>query len=199
MPANPKSTPARSETHTGTVTTLTPFEKFCATMAGRASLESEESNADIGGIEAIIMAETEEEMWNADDRGVLGGRDLAGVVMVVEDIQVKYSNREGLSSPFADPGSGKGLYLLVTATRYDDPKYTNKRPDIKQGDKFQWNTSAPRLVTKLLWLEAHDRLHQNVTIEEIQLEVGAVLKLHPAPSGFVNQGPTLQEAAESPF
>ncbi len=198
MPSAPKASPARPDNTTSTVSTLTPYEKFCATMAGRASLESEESNTDVGSIEAIITAETEEEMWAADERGVLGGRDLAGVVQVVEDIQVKYSNRGGLKSPFVDPASGKGLYLLITSTRYDDPKYTNKRPDLSQGDKFQWNTSAPRLVAKLLWLEANERLHQNVVIEEIELEVGAVLKLHPAPSGYVNQA-TLSEASESPF
>jgi hypothetical protein len=164
-------------------------------------MESEEKNVDYASIEAIIMAENEIDMWTADDRGPLGGRDLDGVVQIVEDIQVKWSNSPTISSPFTDPQSGKALYLLITSTRQDDAKYSGKRPDLPQGEKFQWNTSAPRVVAKLMWLEGHDRLHQSVCIQATDIGGGQfVLKLRPAPSGYVNQsGQTLEEASESPF
>jgi hypothetical protein len=187
---------------TSTTVTMTPYEKFCTILAGRATLESEEKNVDYASIEAIITSETEEEMWVADDRGPLGGRDLAGVVQIIEDIQVKWSNSPTISSPFIDPKTEKALYLLITSTRYDDAKYTGKRTDLEQGGKFQWNTSAPRLVAKLIWLEGHDRLHQPVAIEATDIGGGQqVLKLRPAPSGYVNQtSQTLEEASdESPF
>jgi hypothetical protein len=203
MPSAAKSTtsPASHTEHTGTITSLTPYEKFCATLAGRATMESEEKNVDYGSIEAIILAETEDEMWTADDRGPLGGRDLAGVVQVIEDVQVKWSNSPTISSPFIDPKTEKALYLLITSTRHDDSKYTGRRPDLTQGEKFQWNTSAPRVVAKIMWLEGHDRLRQPVSIEATDIGGGqAVLKLRAAPSGYVNQqSPTLEEASESPF
>lgn len=193
--------PAKNEGHEGTISPTSPFDKFCKVMAGRATLESDEKSFDYASIEAILTAETEEEMWTSDDRGPLGGRDLEGVVQIVEEIQIKWSNTTGIESPFKDPETGRVFYLLVTSTRHDDSKYTGKRPDIKQGDKFQWNTSAPRLVGKLMWLEGHNRLSQTVVIEAIDLGAGQqVLKLRPFQSGYVNQpGQTLQDAAEAPF
>jgi hypothetical protein len=164
-------------------------------------MESEEKNVDYGSIEAIIMAESEDDMWIADDRGPLGGRDLAGVVQVIEDVQVKWSTSPTTSSPFIDPQSGRGLYLILTSTRQDDAKYSGILPNLLQGEKFQWNTSAPRVVAKVMWLEGHDRLHQPVAIEAIDIGGGQfVNKLRPVPSGYVNQpGQTLDEASESPF
>ncbi len=194
--------PKVPDSHEGTVSNMTPFEKFCRVMAGRATLDSAEKTVDYGSIEAILTAETEEEMWTADDRGPLGGRDLAGVVQRVHEIEVKFSSDSTISSPFFDPETGRNFYLLITSTREDDSKYTGKRSDIKQGDKFQWNTSAPRLVSKLMWLEGHERLNQPIAIEAIDLGGGQhVLKLRPATSGYVNQGgPTLMDDAnESPF
>lgn len=187
------------------VTPLGAFEKTLRLLAGRATIEEGEKTVDYGSFESIITAETEEEMWTADDRGPLGGRDLAGVVMRVDVIDVKWSNSPDIQSPFKDSESGKNIYLLITATRVDDSKYTGKRPDIRQGDTFQWNTSAIRLVAKLLWLEGHEKLSQPVVIEAVELGGGqAVLKLRPYSTGFVNQsGQTLEEASlqsdESPF
>lgn len=193
--------PTRTDSTEGTVRTMSPFERFCVTMAGRATLESEEKSFDYGAIEAIIMAETEEEMWTADDRGPLGGRDLAGLVQIVEDVQVKWSNSSTVDSAFKDPATGRNFYLLITSTRHDDAKYSGIHPEIHQGDKFQWNTSAPRVVGKLMWLEGHGKLAQPVTIESIDLGGGQqVLKLRAVQSGFVNQqSQTLEDATESPF
>jgi len=201
MPPTSKQPASRVDATTGNVIPMSSFEKFCRVMATRAVAETEERSFDETVIEDILTAETEEEMWTADDRGPLGGRDLAGVRMICDKVEVKWSSNQEIRSPFTDPDSGRVFYLLITSHRTDDAKYTGKRPDIKNGDPFQWNTSAPRLVAKLMWLEGHNRLNQDVIIESIELGAGQqVLKLRPAPSGFVNQsGPTLDEAsAESP-
>lgn len=102
--------------------------------------------------EPVCQEPSEHAPWTrpaATQRGPLGGRDLEGVVMIVEDIQVTWSNTAGIESPFKDPETGRVFYLLVTSTRHDSSKYTGKRPDIDQGAKFQmpWDTERCTLGT----------------------------------------------------
>jgi hypothetical protein len=62
------------------------------------------------------------------------------------------------------------MYLLVRAIRLDT------------GEEFIWNTSAPGLVSKLFWLEIHDKLPCECVIRSTDLGGGqAVLKLKPIP------------------
>jgi hypothetical protein len=169
------ATPATASS-SGEVTPPTPFWKLCRLLGARATAEAENS-FDESSIDAILMAETEEEMWDADERGPLGGRDLEGVLQIIEQVEIKFSRDAGLSTPFKDPETGKGFYLILTSVRtHFEKKY---RPDIGEGQKFVWNTSAPRVVAKIFWLESRGLLDgKRVYIDAVDLGAGqAVLKL----------------------
>lgn len=175
---------------------LTPFQRECLALAGRAVLEAERDNTDYAedAVMAILSAESEEKMWTADDQGPMGGRDLAGIQMYVQELQVTFSDKTDMQSTFRDPETGRGMFLWVTAIRYDNPKFNGIHKDIQAGDKFRWNTSAPRLMAKLLYLERENRLDQPVVIETTDIGAGqVVLKLRAVAPG------TLQQASESPF
>jgi len=168
---------------TGEITREMPasVRRLMSLMSGRAHLdESETPTANYDQLDAILTAESEDEMWDADDRGILGGRDLAGIAMRVMRFDVKYGNRDDVSSPFVDP-TGRKMYLLIDSVRISErANRQDKGP--QPGELFTWNTSAPRIVGKLFWLEQNNKLPAEVLIEAIQLGGSqAVLKLKPAP------------------
>lgn len=172
--------PARQDAQEPTVQQPTAFWKFCRLLGNRATVEMEDGSFDEGGIEAILLADSEDEMWEADNRGPIGGNKLNGVQMVMLSVEVKFSRSgaDAMRSVFIDPETNRPFYILVNAMRTDnDPRYL---PEIKDGDKFVFNTSAPRLVAKIIWLEQHGTLSDNVVmVEEIDLGGGqGVLKLH---------------------
>lgn len=124
----------------------------------------------VDGVVKILTAETEEEMWNADDLAQTGGRDLADVEQILLAYAVKWSTNPDIGSAFIDPDTGRRMYLLVRSAR------------IETGDEFVWNTSAPLLVGKILWLADRDKLPANVVIRARDLGGGQqVLRLKPIP------------------
>lgn len=156
-------------------------------MSGRAELEADSPGIGDDQLAAILNAENEAAMWDADERGPLGGRDLAGMHMEIHDLSVKFSrgntnaSGEEIRSRFVD-SQGRKMYVLVDAVRCDDtpglyPKI--RLPEV--GTMFQWNTSAPFLVAKLFWLEEHSRFPgARVVIQATDIGGGqTVLKLKP--------------------
>lgn len=126
--------------------------------------------AQIGSIEAILSAETEEEMWDADERGPLGGRNLPDVEQTILDFTVKYSRDATMRTVFVT-SDGKRMYLLVSAKRLDT------------GEEIVWNTSAPLIVAKIMWLDQRGKLPYDCVIRATDLGGGqAVLKLKPIPA-----------------
>lgn len=116
----------------------------------------------------ILEAENETEMWEADELLQTGGRDLTDVEQSILEYAVKFSANSAIRSVFRDT-QGRGMYLLVRSARLDT------------GDEFVWNTSAPLLVGKILWLADHEKLPANVVIRGTDAGAGTVLKLKPIP------------------
>ena len=170
----------------GTVERPDAMARLIALMSGRAEMESNDvSGSTVKNVNDILLAEDESAMWDADDRASIGGRDLNGVIQRITGITVKYgtgatSDGEEMKSIFIDR-AGRTMYVLVRATRMDRPS-PSKLPNVATGEEFEWNTSAPRLVAKLFWLEQHDKFPVNVVVEATDLGAGkAVTKLRPAP------------------
>lgn len=154
------------------------------TLIGRMELEasSDESTFDspmITSMLRILEAETESEMWEADDLTQTGGRDLVDVEQSIIEYAIKFSANSTIRSAFRDQ-SGRGMYLLIRSARLDT------------GEEFVWNTSAPLLVGKILWLADHSKLPANVVIRGTDAGAGTVLKLKEIPK-------RAQQAKEPPF
>lgn len=170
----------KSEPKTGTVIPAEEgFSNFLRMMEDLAELEK----ATGGGLDtteadvmAILTADDEETMWEADDLVSIGGKDIAGIEMELIDFVVKYGEKEDIETKFVAPVSGKKMFLLIRSVRLSGGK---KLPQVAIGEEFTWNTGAPRVVGKLFWLRSHGHLPgQKAVIESKELGgVKAVIKL----------------------
>jgi len=135
----------------------TPFTQMIAAMSVEATMETETVFAgDDANLIAILNADDDDEIWDADERGPLGFRDLAGCEIAITDMQVKFSrggvrpDGEEIKSIFVDPSNGRQMYLLCTMHRIADTGDEDKRINLPPiGESFQANTSARYLVAKL--------------------------------------------------
>lgn len=174
----------------------TAFQRLIARMDLEATMDSEEGRFSGDDLNQILEAETEEEMWEADERGPLNTKHLAGCELDLLDVKVKYSRGDNdMATPFIT-AEGRKMYLLVTAVRLSDAgekKHLNL-PGI--GEQFQFNTSARFIVAKLIWLVDHGKIdydtgaHTECVIIATDLGSGnAVNKIKPLPKRAYKQEP----------
>lgn len=166
----------------------TAFQRLIARMDLEATMDSEEGRFSGDDLNQILEAETEEEMWEADERGPLNTKHLAGCELDLLDVQVKYSRGENeMATPFIT-AEGRKMYLLVTAARLSNAgeKQYLKLPEV--GQQFEFNTSARFVVAKLIWLVDHGKIyyetgaHTECVVVATDLGGGqAVNKLKPLP------------------
>ena len=140
----------------GTVSKSSPFQRLRRRMAEMAVLESAESRVSGEDINAILEAESEEEMWDADELSVYNAQKLSGCDLQITGFEVRFStgNDEEIQTPFQDD-KGRQMYLLVHAFRITGK--TEKRDVVLPpvGQEFIWNTSARNIVAKLFWMLDH--------------------------------------------
>jgi hypothetical protein len=141
----------------GTIERASAFQLLVRKMASMATL-TEKSGAVSGeDINPILTAETEEEMWDADERATYNAKTLSGCALQIIGFEVKYSDGtdDTITTPFIDPATMKQMYLLVTAFRINKSgeKKEVRLPEL--GEVFTWNTSARNIVGKLFWMLNH--------------------------------------------
>jgi hypothetical protein len=187
--------PATSDQAAATITDMqpsSPFRRMITAMAQDATMETETpfTGDDDAALKAILTAETDDEIWDADERGPLGFRDLAGCEIAILDVQVKFSrtNNADMKTVFYSPDN-RQMYLLLTCTRLsvtgDEDKKINL-PDI--GEVFQANTSARYLVAKIWTFYVRGRIRPSdgsqLECRVKAVDLGgdqAVLQLRPIP------------------
>jgi hypothetical protein len=197
--------PAKAQaatTNSGTVTAPDAFAKLVIKMAGMATLDESEGRVSGQDIIPILEAESEEEMWDADERPGYNAKVLSGCELNLYSFEVKFGTGEDsdIKTPFVDPGSGRQMYILIESARISDTGDKRKEyrlPEI--GERFVWNTSARNIVGKLFWMLDHGwfdsgRSAVQVLIKGTPLGGGrSVEKLKKLPGVAVNA------SAETPF
>lgn len=179
----------------GTIARTSPVRRMLNAMAMEATMNSgEQFNGD--DILSILEAETEQEMFEADQQGPLNFQHLSDCEIAVYDVSVKFgrgNSGEEIKTMFVDPETGKQMYLWVTAARISDAgnKSTIKLPDV--GEQFQASVSARYVVAKLWWLSTHGKIDRDsgtsyeVKVDSTDLGGGqAVIKLLPVPKRSVS-------------
>ena len=187
MPAkgNTNESQELDQTVTGEVSTLSPVQRTLRQMAMDAQLDAE-SGFTGDDLVAIISAESEDELWDSDERPPLNAQHLAGCELEILDVSVKYSRAgtgEAIRTPFV--WDGKKMYLMVTAVRVSESGDKAKLIRLpKVGEVFSFNTSAKYVTTKLYqfyvrgFINPDASLKLRCSIRETKLnDEEAVLKL----------------------
>lgn len=173
---------ARSASNEVVTTTENEVQKAFQLMLNQMELaatsdDSEFTSPMVTSFVAVTMAETEEEMWDADEFEQIGGRDLEDLEQRILGYSVKFSNNQLINTPFID-SQGRKMYLLVRSAK------------LENGDEFVWNTSAPLVVGKVLWLANHKRIPgAEVVIRGRGPEGSRVLMLKPVPKRAQQETP----------
>jgi hypothetical protein len=137
----------------GNVTGPNAFQKLLAKMDSLATLDTSAGGENYRGddIALILEAETEEEMWEADEVASINAKLLSGCALEILEFTVKYGNMSDIATPFVGR-DGRKMYLSVTSFRLDK---SGEKPLIRLPEPhqtFTWNTSARFIVAKLFWL-----------------------------------------------
>jgi hypothetical protein len=172
--------PASVSKASGAIQSMPPrFIQLLDRMALEATQEDPEfGSPTVTSMLRILEAKTEQDMWDADELGQTGGRDLVDVEMEIRAYAVKWSDRSDISSPFRDRDTGRTMYLLLKSAKLED------------GQELIWNTSAPLLVGKIFWLADREMLPAQCVIRATDLGAGqALLKLKPIPKRAVQGEP----------
>jgi hypothetical protein len=198
-----KSSPARRESEGQVQSRRTPFQQMVSEMYQRAELERDETTGISEEIlDDILTADTLEDMQRASERKPLGGRDLAGLRQQVIDFTCKFGTSVDedpeMSNRFEH--DGKRMFLWVTAVRLDDPadSFDPVQPQVKFGETFLWNTSAPFVVAFLWSMQKKGMLPAYGTIDATELRGGrSVLRWKPLKDTPVTVQSTVVEVNET--
>jgi hypothetical protein len=172
----------------------TPFQRFIRAMESEAVMAADDDKFSGDDLNAILAASTEDEIWDADERGPLNAQHLAGCELALVDVTVKFSrdsSDEAIKSPFVT-ADGKKMYLIVSAYRLSDAGEKSHLRLPAVGEFFEFNTSARFLVAKIWnfytrgYIDADAGKSLECVIRETDLGGGqGVLKLRPMPRRVV--------------
>lgn len=159
------------EMQSGTIAKTTNLDRFALYMQGRAKLDgSMREGTAMDSISERLLAATEEELWDVDEGGLPNGKAVADI----EQRVISYEIMTGKGSPgdeIYDKNKLGNTYLVVHSARLDN------------GKEFDWQTSAPGLVIKIVRLDQMDKLPVDCVVRSIPIADGepgqVVLKLRP--------------------
>lgn len=179
------------------------FQRLIIKMSAIATLDDTEGRFAGDDIIPILEAETEEEMWDADERPTYNAKMLSGCALEIYGFDVKFggANNDDIKTPFVD-ANGKQMYLLVSAARLNNSGEKKEIRLPEPGEIFTWNTSARNIVGKLFWMLEHGwfdngRSPVRLRIEGTQLGDGkrSVEKLKKLEGDTV----LVSQSADAPF
>lgn len=194
-----KAQPANRDENVTEVTDVrasTPFQQMLRAMEMEATTEVENAQFNGDDLNGILSAESDEDIWESDERGPLNATHLAGCELALINVQVKFSRAgrsDAITSSFVTSNNRK-MYLIVTAVRLSEANDKGKvirLPEV--GEVFEFNTSARYLTTKIWAFYLKGRINPDTgaqlecAIRETDLgDEQAVLKLRPIPKRSVS-------------
>jgi len=126
--------------------------KFGQHLAGRAELDRSEANGveiSAGIAEKILSAKSLDDVFEASESSLVGGRDLIDVEQRILGFDIRTSDDPEKQNPLTG-----NTYLVVHAVR------------LSNGEPFDWNTSATSLVTMLYKFEQLEAFPIDVVIKQ---------------------------------
>jgi|SRR5271169_4062566 len=161
---------AMEETKTGPAIQPRQIDRLTDYLARRATDEGGTRAYDVAAsqLDKILVANTDDEIWEADSGGTVGGRDFENVECRWHSFTVHPSGNT-MNAPL-------GHYIIISATVLVD---TNDKVLYHPGDDVLVNTGSPLIIGKMRTFEAKGRLPVDGVIRGYDAPAGRVLKLRP--------------------
>jgi hypothetical protein len=162
-----------ADTRTGTVITVKPHERFIASLIERAKREGPTIGRDVSmsQIDKVLAAETEEDVWSADEGGTVSGQDMVDVELRFLSITIAPSSDEYDAS--------LGVFVNAKCIRLDTL------------EEITVNTGADKIISKLVKFESMGLFPIEGVIRGIKTRAGTMLVLRQIPKRPV-QGTTAE-------
>ena len=157
---------------TGTV------QSFSEYMIARAGEEKETAGAGAfdSQLASMISAQTEAEVWAADESGTIQGRDLIGCEVRIHDLTSHESTNEEFE--------GNGFFVTCNATLLAGPKNVLTAQGLTVGQDFVLSTGAILIIGKIRWYESKNKL----PFDGLIVKAGRAIKLARIPERAVQAG-----------
>lgn len=166
-------------------------------MASMATLEETMGTGQgAEDIDRILTAETEEEMWDADELAKWNATKLSGCNLQTVGFEVRFNPpNEEIKSAYIDPETSNQMFLLVHSFRINSAGNTKEYNLPPVGELFTWNTSARSIVPKFFWMLANGWFDDGAKpvrfrIEGTKTKAGSVEKLKPLTPGTIIEAET---------
>lgn len=172
-------TPARQSKATAAETEPRVSDTFVAYLAQRAEEEGVNLNYEVSArqLDKLLIAESEEALWEIVQRDSIGARDLEDVELQVHDFSV-HKGGDQFEAPL-------GVFIVVNSTR------------LANGEDEMFNTGSPLIIGILRWYEAKGLLPYNFVVRGAPTPRGRRLWLEKIPQRMMQAKaePTAAEPA----
>lgn len=151
----------------GNAVALRPHERFVKNLQERAAENNRSMEVTAKQVNKILSAETEADIWDADEGGTVSGQDFTDVEIEIRGYEIAPSDDQ-YESLF-------DVYVNIDAVTLQEAK------GYGIGEAVIINTGAPLVITKLEMFRARDMFPVQAVIKGTVAKKGTVLKLRPVP------------------
>lgn len=161
---------------TGEIQGMRPWEKFGHYLQQRAQTEKESVGIELTGnaLDKILTATTEEEIWDADEMGLVALKDLVGAEVEFRSLKILPSSNEEMASVLE-------VYAISEICMLTEFRALQLNP----GDVINVNTGVPTVLAKLRAFEAKGLWPVRAMIQGIPSANGTMVRLRPIPKRSV--------------
>lgn len=144
---------------TGEVQGPTIVDRFNQYLETRVEEDRSKGGADqlnAKAVAAILNAQTEDEVWDADTSGLIACQNLVGVELDVMSLII----REGVQRQDQEilPGILGNKWALCDCIAIAVPEEVHAVTGLQPGQEFVMDTGVVTVLTKIRWFEANGKL-----------------------------------------
>lgn len=140
----------------GTVSTPSIVDRFRQYLDQRVVEDQDKGGADqinLQNVTAILEAQTEDDVWDADKGGLLAAQNLVGT-----EVEIRSLIMRDRPNGEIDPGFFGTKYALMEAVALAVPEDVEATTGLQPGDEFVMDTGVATFISKVRWFEANGKM-----------------------------------------
>lgn len=160
----------------GEVQQARPYERFAEHLRREAAQNDAVNGYEVSAtqIDKIMTAETEKDIWDADEGGMYALKDLVGCDIEITAIKI-------LPSKDDTKKNNLGVWALLNVTLLSE----SEKYGLDPGEAILVNTGVESVIAKLLRFRAEDMFPVRARVKGVPAASGEMVRLRPIPSTAV--------------